>query len=79
MTITNITTNVDEYEPFDLAAHLGHYIEIRLIKDIMVGEIYIADLKPYTLSHISKLTPIVLKKIFTAGEVSKMSISYCLT
>lgn len=71
VTITNLSTNnVDEYEPYDLAACLGHYVEIRLMKDIMVGEIYIADLQYYTLSHIAKVTPMVLKKIFTAGEVT---------
>lgn len=65
-----MNSNIDEFEPYDIMNVVDNVIEIRMINDIMMGEIVIIDVGHFTLAHTAKLTPMHLRKIFTAIEVS---------
>lgn len=63
-------TNVKDFNPYDAFSWSKNIVEIRLIADVMVGEILLVDMENFTLAHLTKMTPIHVKKIFMALEVS---------
>lgn len=62
-------SNVDDYDPYDISAHSTNLFEARLLKDVLVGDIYIIDMSKITLGHASKITPVHIKKLFVTPEV----------
>lgn len=64
-----MSNNVEDYFPYDAAAHGFNMVEMRFLKDIMIGDIYVLDMSKYTFAHLRKLTPVHLKKLFSVIEV----------
>lgn len=65
-----MSPNADDFDPYNITAHFLNLLEIRLLNDVMIGDIYVVDMSFFTFSHISKVTPVVLKKLFAPQEVS---------
>lgn len=62
--------NADDFNIYHCVGYLQNFLEIRMISDVMVGEIFIVDLGNLTFAHVTKLTPVHVKKVFISAEVS---------
>nr|CAH7724662.1 unnamed protein product [Callosobruchus chinensis] len=58
----------EEFDPYNVIAHMANVMEIRINEDVTIGDIYIYDFSNAKMGHIVKLTPIVLKKSAVAFE-----------
>lgn len=63
----------EDFHSYDAVALVQNFFEIRMIADVMRGEIFIVDLSNFSMAHMSKITPIQLKKAFLSIEVSTLS------
>lgn len=63
------STKIEDFVPYDIVGHCYNLFEIKLLNDVTIGDIYIIDMSNYTFSHISRITPVHLKKIFLTTEV----------
>lgn len=71
MSFSQLTSsNADEFNVYHCVGSLQNYLEIRMITDVMMGEIFIIDFGNLTFAHLTKLTPVHIKKVFMAAEVS---------
>lgn len=59
----------EDFIPEDLAGYSFSFYEVRVHHDIIFGDIFVIDMNNYTFNHVSKLTPLHLKKLFTINEV----------
>lgn len=70
MSVSKLTTDdAKDFNPYHLVGYLINIIEVRMINDVMMGEIFVIDLDNLHFAHLSKLTPTVLKKMFMPAEV----------
>lgn len=65
-----IEISEDIFDPHKVVAHGCNLYEVRLHEDLVMGEIFIIDAKGFSMSHILKITPAVLKKYVLVLEVS---------
>lgn len=70
MSVTQVTTDdATDFNIYHLIGYIKNFIEIRMMTDVMTGEIFVVDLKNIRFAHLTKLTPIHIKKVFMAAEV----------
>lgn len=62
---------------YDITTVVQHLIEIRMMCDVMIGEIMIVDAAELTFGLVSKITPVQIKKTFISAEVSS-SVNFCI-
>lgn len=71
-----VSPKIEDFSVYDVTSHCNNLLEIRLMNDVMVGDIYVIDMKNYTFAHTSKVTPVHVKKIFAVVEVRMSSQFY---
>lgn len=67
-----ISSDVDKFEFYNYVAHVFQKVEIKLNEEVVNGDIVIYDMKNFAPMHVSKLTPIGIRKSAVVLEVSEV-------